>query len=93
MSHAVVETQLARDEMRLIGFAVAPLNAEHLLQRYDVGVNLFQDTDDSRGVETPVNPDAFVHVVSDNSKFTDLSHSRLILTISNSAPLLPSRCK
>src|SRR5262245_43661471 len=41
MSHAVVETQFVRDEMSLVGLAVAPLNAVDFLQRYDVGVNLF----------------------------------------------------
>src|SRR5262245_28945515 len=69
MSHAIVEAQLARDEMRLIRLAVAPLNAEDLLQGYDVGVNLFQHTYDSRGVEPPINPDALMHVVSNDSKF------------------------
>jgi hypothetical protein len=60
--------------MRLIGLAVAPLDTEDFLQRYNVGVNLLQHTYDSRGVEPPVNPDAFMHVVSDYSKFIALSH-------------------
>src|SRR5215475_1281703 len=99
MPHAIVEAQRARDEMRLIVFAVGPravaspsvaspsvvspsvvspsvvsIDTKHLLQSHDVGVNLFQDTDYTSWVEPPVDPDAFVYVVSDNSEFTDLSH-------------------
>jgi hypothetical protein len=78
VSHAVVEAEFARDVMSLIGLAVAPLNAEDFLQRYDVGVNLLQHAYDSRGVEPPINPDAFMHVVSDYSKFIALLHLELI---------------
>ena len=74
MPHTIVEAQSARDEMSLIGLAVAPMNAKDFLQRHDVGVNLFQHTYDSRGVEPPINSDALMHVVSDNSKFIALSH-------------------
>src|SRR5262249_42359377 len=104
MPHAIVEAQRARDDMRLIVFAVGPravaspcvvpssgvspsvvspsvvypsvvsIDTKHLLQSHDVGVNLFQDTDYTSWVAPPVDPDAFVYVVSDNSEFTDLSH-------------------
>jgi len=90
MPHTIVETQSARYKMSLIIFTGTPMNAEDFLQRHDVGVNLFQHTYDPRGVESPINPDAFVYVVSDDSKFADLTHSGLFHSewISNSA--LPS---
>src|SRR5262245_45420282 len=72
MSHAIVKAQFARDVMRLIGLAVAPLYAEDFLQRDDVGLNLLQHAYDSLRAEPPINSDTFMHVVSDDSKFIAL---------------------
>jgi hypothetical protein len=68
--------------MSLIVFTIAPLNAEDFLRRHGVGVNLFQHTYDPRRVESSINPDAFVHVISGDSKFTDLTHSGRISNFS-----------
>ena len=74
VSHAIFEAQFARDEMRLIIFIIATLDAMDLLQRHNVGVNLFQDADDSSGTESAVKPNTFMHVVSNDSKLAGFFH-------------------
>jgi hypothetical protein len=61
---------------------VAPMNAEDFFQRHGLGVYLFQRTYDPRGVESSINPDAFMRVISNDSKFTVLAHSRWISNFS-----------
>ena len=65
LAEAVVVAQLVGDEARLIQLALAAVEADHLLQRDHVGVQLAEHGRDPSGPHAPVQPLTLVHVVGD----------------------------
>jgi hypothetical protein len=59
-----LHAELARYKIRLVLAAVRRCMAKHLLQRYDIRIDLAQNIDNSLRREFPVHPDAFVDIVS-----------------------------
>jgi hypothetical protein len=64
-THCVRHPHAFGDKARLVLFASPASNAHHFLKRNDVGVDLAQHFDYTRGSHSTVEPAAFVDVVRD----------------------------
>ena len=74
LTECEVKTQLIRYEPELISFAAAAFDAQHFLERNNIGIDRLQYLDDPVRADAPVQAAAFMHVVGNDSDLVGLSH-------------------
>ena len=76
LAECEIQSQFFRNKLSLIRLAAPSLDAQDLLKRKDIGINLAENIDDAARPHTAVEPPAFVNVIGDDSdRLVKRSHS------------------
>ena len=76
LAECEIQAQFFRNKLSLIRLAAPSLDAQDLLKRKDIGINLAENIDNAARLHTAVEPPAFVNVIGDHSdRLVKRSHS------------------
>src|SRR5262245_61934384 len=74
LSQSEFQSQLARDEMRLIVSVLGAVYPQYFLKRDDVRIDLTQDLDNSFRPDPLIHPPTFMNVVGDRTNSSQFTH-------------------